>query len=219
MRRRIVYLSPYFWPEETGSAPYCTDLALALAEAGAELAVESFRPHYPDAGRYPGWQDGTRDRETWQGMAIARAPVRPRAGAGAMRRLGNDLGHLRHVLAGLLAGRFRGAGTVIAYVPSVLTLYAAALLRLVTRAPVVAVVHDIESGLAGALGLVRGRGIVRALRALERFGLNRADRGRGPDRGMRDGLRALGCTRPISVLPIWAEVAPRADPPKRTARS
>ena len=63
MSENILYLSPCFWPEQVGSAAYCTDLALHLQAEGHRLRVEAFRPHYPDAKHFPAWADGARDDE------------------------------------------------------------------------------------------------------------------------------------------------------------
>ena len=74
----------------------------------------------------------------------------------------NDLRYLTGVLRDVPFERFRGTDVVVAYIPSIFTLYAAAAVRIRTRAKIVAVVHDIESGLAAALNISRGRTILLA---------------------------------------------------------
>lgn len=213
MARKLLYLSPYFWPEETGSAPYATDLARHLHETGHDLRVEAFRPHYPDPAPFAAWADGSRDAEVVDGIPVRRARARARGDGGFRARLANDLRYLFHVLRGLAAGRFRGTDVTVAYVPTILTLYAAFAVRIVTGARIVAVVHDIESGLAAALGIARGGLLLRLMRLAERVALNRADHVVVLTDGMRGAVRALGCRRPVSVVPIWAEAAPACPPP------
>lgn len=211
--QRILYLSPYFWPEEVGSASYATELAGHLQGVGYAVQVEAFRPHYPDAAQFSEWADGARDYESRNGLSIRRARARPRGTGGFKARIANDLGYLRHVLAGVVAGRFRGTDVVVAYVPSIFTLYAAFAVRLFTRARIIAIVHDIESGLAAALGITKGGAMLRLMRLTERMALNRADHVIVLTEGMREELQAVGCRRPISVLPIWASVSDWRDPP------
>jgi colanic acid biosynthesis glycosyl transferase WcaI len=210
---RILYLSPYFWPEEIGSAPYCTDLALWLRDRGQDVRIVAFRPHYPSAQNFVDWADGSRDRDTLDGMPIERVAVAGRGDGGFKDRVRNDLAFLGHVLRATLMGKFRGTDVVIAYVPSTLTLYGALGVRLATGAPIVAVVHDIESGLAKSLGLATNPLLSSFVKFVERVGLNRAKRVVALTDGMRDELRAIGCKRPIEVLSIWAAAPPPAAPP------
>ncbi len=208
--RAILYLSPYFWPEEIGSAPYSSELAVHLAARAPVIAV-TFRPHYPSIDPFGEWADGSRDRETHDGVEIQRVPVAARGAGGFKDRLRNDLRFLAQVTAGALRGRYRGTEVIVAYVPSVLTLYGAKLVAVLTGAPILAVVHDIESGLAAALGIGRGRGLLALMRFVERIGLNFAQEVVVLTDGMKTELQAIGCHRPISVIPIWGQ--PSASSP------
>lgn len=209
---RILYLSPYFWPEEIGSAPYCTDVALWLRDHDHDVRVVAFRPHYPSAQLFPAWSDGSRDQDAHDGIAISRVPAAGRGGGGFKDRLKNDLAFLRHVLRAAIGGKFRGTDVVVAYVPSTLTLYGAFAVRVATGARIVAVVHDIESGLAKSLGIAKGRALSRLMTLTERIGLNRADRVVVLTEGMKSEIQRIGCRRPIDVLPIWSQ-PPAACPP------
>ena len=213
MSSNIVYLSPYFWPEEIGSAPYATELALWLKQQGHNLQVVSFRPHYPAIGNFTPWMDGARDEEELGGIGISRIAVTERGTGGFKERIKNDLRFLAGVWARAFRGRFRGTDLVIAYIPSVLTLFGAMLIRLVTRARLVAIVHDIESGLAKSLGLTSSRALLFAMNMAERFAFNRCDHVIVLTEGMRSELRRIGCKRPISVISIWASPAPEAPAP------
>jgi colanic acid biosynthesis glycosyl transferase WcaI len=77
-----------------------------------------------------------------------------------------------------------------------------------------AIVHDIQSGLAGALGMVQGRLLPRLIRQVETFALNRADRLIVLSERMREALMEQGVRTPIEVLPIWIDTqAVRPLPP------
>jgi colanic acid biosynthesis glycosyl transferase WcaI len=208
---KIAYISPYFWPESIGSAPYCTDLCDWLAAKGHELRVIAFRPHYPNVRQFAAWQDGTRDRETYNGAEIQRIKTRGRDGGGFRERLANDLAFLAGVLRHGAGRAFGGTDVIVAYVPSCLSLFGAALLAWRTGAPVVGVVHDIESGLAAALGIARRSLLLRAMRMVERLAFGRAARMIVLTPGMAAELREIGYRKPIAVLPIWSASLPERD--------
>ncbi|WP_146592525.1 glycosyltransferase family 4 protein [Puniceibacterium confluentis] len=214
---RITYLSPYFWPEEIGSAPYCTELALFLSGKGHSVSTLAFRPHYPSVEGFSAWSDGARDYDTLDKVEVVRVPVRERGSGGFIDRIRNDIRYLWTVCTHSIRGRFRSTDTVVAYVPSILTLYGAKVIKLLTGARTVAVVHDIESGLASSLGITRSRGMLRIMQFVERVGLNLTDQVVVLTDGMKRELETLGCRRPITVLPIWASVGPNT-PIQLTAR-
>lgn len=208
---KILYLSPYYWPEEIGSSPYATGLAEYLAAAGHEVQTVAFRPHYPSIEPFGDWQDGARDIETRNGVAISRVAVTERGEGGFKARLANDLRFLRRIVGAALRGTYRRTDVVVAYVPSIFTLYGARAIRLFTGAPLVAVVHDIESGLAHSLGITNSNLLLKLMRLTERSGLNFAQSVVVLTDGMRRELEDVGCTRPIEVISIWGEPE-REDP-------
>jgi colanic acid biosynthesis glycosyl transferase WcaI len=68
-----------------------------------------------------------------------------------------------------------------------------------------AIIHDIQSGLAAGLGMVGGSVIGRLMRFFERVVLNRADQVIVLSEEMRAQLREMGVTAPIDVVPIWVD--------------
>ena len=204
----IVYLSPYFWPESIGSAPYCTDVANALKSEGHEVDVYAFRPHYPSIDRFLQWQDGSRDIELLNGIVIHRCSASGRGEGGFKTRLKNDLRFLWHAIRAAFSKDTEGVDSVVACVPSTFAALGGAFIAKWRRARFLIVVHDIESGLAQALGIVASGHILWAMRLLERIVFNRADLIIVLTNGMKTELRSLGCSRPIQVLPIWSEVFP-----------
>ncbi|MBB5752651.1 glycosyltransferase family 4 protein [Prosthecomicrobium pneumaticum] len=209
----VLMLAPYYWPEAIGSAPYCTDLAGVLAARGHPVRVLALRPHYPDPAPFVAWADGSRDVEWRDGVAIRRVPTPGRAGGGAAARLRKDLRYAAAVASMALRPPRPMPQAILVFVPSALALAAAAFVKWRTGARLIAVVHDVESGLAAATGLMRQPVLLALLRAVERFGLAAADRRVVPTQPMAAALRRLGCRGAIDILPLWARSAPPAPLP------
>lgn len=200
---RVLLVAQSYWPEPAGSAPMMTDLAAAFAAAGADTTVLTARPNYPGAKVYDGYADGRQDRTTINGVRIERLPTIPPAGGGMKARLIHE-GVLHAGFAAALArGRVARHAAVLSLCPSIFSVAMADRFR-APGGRHVAIVHDIQSGLAGALGLSGGLGggaALKTIRALERTALNRADAVVVLSEPMREVLRELGVTRPIAVIP------------------
>lgn len=208
---KLVVLAPYYWPERIGSAPYCADMAEWFAAAGRDVRVVTSRPHYPSPAAFPEWIDGSRDTERHNGVAIERV-VSGRDGSGFVKRV---LADVRFLVAAVrrLRGTIDPGTVIVAFVPSSLTVLAARLLR-PRGCGIVAVVHDVESGLAGATRIVDRGPLIRMIRWVERFAFNSADRLIVLSEAMRDVVARIGAVRPISVQPIWifTELQPLEEP-------
>lgn len=202
---RILYVSPYFWPEEIGSASYCTRVALDLAERGHAITVRAFRPHYPSPDSFADWERG-QDGRLHENVVIRRTPLFAGARKGFAARIANDLVFALGLMGMALSGQLRRFDATVCYVPTTLGLLALALTRPFARGRLTAVVHDIESGLAANLGIASSGPVVGAMRALERLALGGADSIVVLTDAMRDEIKALGVRRPIEVVPIWATV-------------
>lgn len=212
MQERVLFLTQHFRPEQIGSAPYCVDIARWLGESGFGVDVVTAHPHYPDAGlfeavRYP-------DSETARNFTLTRLNFRGPAGRSAAQRI---LGEVRFLLIGLAAlasGRFRRSAVVLSLSPSILCVALGIVARR-RKGRHVALVHDIQSGLAGGLGMVRSAWLLRIMRFVERCVLNRVDAVAVLTPEMAAMLRANGVRRPIEVVPLWVDAAaivPTAKP-------
>lgn len=199
-----LFVTQYYRPEWIGSGPYCGDMAEWLTAHNLDVHVLTGRPHYPYDAIFASYRSGDRDREILDGVAITRVPNRIVAGGGAAKRLATDAHFLFCSLLELFRGRVRRRSLVVSLCPSIFSvLLGIALTRRGGRH--VAIVHDIESGLAEGLGIVGGGIALRGLRSLERFSLNRTDMIFALSESMRIRLRALGVTTPIHILPIWID--------------
>ncbi len=213
---RLLMVAQSYWPEPAGSAPMMTDLATAFAEAGSDTTVLTARPNYPGNRVYDGYTDGAQDRTTVDGVRIERLATIPPAGGGMKARLLHE-GVLHAGFAAALArGRVGRHAAVLSLCPSILSVAVADRFT-APGGRHVAIVHDIQSGLAGALGM-GGSAAIKAIRVLERTALNRADAIVVLSEPMRVVLRTLGVNRPIAVIPPHVDAdavhpRPRPDQP------
>jgi colanic acid biosynthesis glycosyl transferase WcaI len=203
--RRILILSQHFFPTLIGSAAYVTDFARWLADRGHRVEIVTDRPFYPDYKIAAGYERGKRDREVVSGVAVQRLPTFVPKGGRAFRRLINESCFLAGVIGRLLSLQLKRAPSVITFCPSILTVLAGALAT-ARGGRHIAVVHDIQSGLAAGLGMLGSTGLVRLLVALETFALNRADQVIVLSEHMKGVLQRHGVRRPVEVIPIWVDL-------------
>ncbi len=199
----VLFVTQYYRPELIGSGPFCADLAEWLAQEGREVTALTGRPHYPRAEIFPGYETG-RKRETVNGVRIERlSSWIPRKRSAAFRIMG-EAAFLAHGLWALTTGRARRHGIVLSLCPSILSV---ALAGIATRAGGlhIAIVHDIQSGLAQGLGMVGGSGLIKVMRWCEKMALNRAGLVVVLSQNMARQLRDIGVTTPIDVVPIWVD--------------
>jgi Glycosyltransferase len=201
----ILVLSQHFYPTLIGSAAYITDFVRWLAERGQSVLVVTDRPFYPDYKIADGYESGQRDRESVFGADVMRLPTYVPQGGRAAKRLINESVFLFGVFLRLLCGRIKRSTQVVSLCPSIFAVLAGALAT-VRSGRHIAIVHDIQSGLAAGLGMLGKGPVFRLLQALERFALNRADHIIVLSDHMRDVLRNQGVKRPIEVIPIWVDL-------------
>jgi colanic acid biosynthesis glycosyl transferase WcaI len=211
----VLIVTRHYAPEPTGSAPVITEIAEWLAARGEMMRVLTVRPNYPGTQVFEGYRRGERDREIENGVTVTRLATRPVRGSGLMARLGPESRFLLDLALGSVSGRFKASGRVISLCPSILTTIGAQfLVRGGGRH--IAIVHDVQSGLGGALGSPVLRAAMPFLRRLEGFALNRADQVIVLSPAMEAALVALGVRTPIAVLPPSIDtthIIPEPRPP------
>jgi colanic acid biosynthesis glycosyl transferase WcaI len=210
----VLFVTKYYRPEIIGSGPYCGDIAEWLSGCQIPVSLLTARPHYPGNKVFTEYGSGARDVEVLGGVSVTRVPTWI-SGTGALHRLLADASFVAQGMLRLLGRRVRRHDVVLSLCPSILGV---ALGSLSTRrgGRHVVIVHDIESGLAGGLGILAGSGLIGLLRRLERAVLNRTSAVMVLSENMERQLRALGVRVPIRVLPIWIdtdEITPLERPP------
>jgi colanic acid biosynthesis glycosyl transferase WcaI len=201
---RVLFVTRYYWPELIGSAPFSTDIAEWLTAHGRPTTVISGLPHYPHTEVFPNYRDGRYLNETVCGVDVRRLRNGAPVGTSAVARMANEAGFLLRGLIELARGRVKRHDVVLALCPSILCVALGVAAR--QRGGVcVAIIHDIQSGLAEKLGMVGGGPMARLMRACERAVLNRTDLVAVLSAEMKDQLRGIGVTAPIEVIPLWVD--------------
>ncbi|HEY1722414.1 MAG TPA: glycosyltransferase family 4 protein [Magnetospirillaceae bacterium] len=213
--RKALLVTQFYRPELLGSGPFCADLAEWLTKRGWEVTVIAGLPHYPDPDVFAAERAKTPGHQEINGVRVERVRARISKKGGALSRILSELsfflGGLRHVIT----GRVKRHDLVISLCPSIFSvaLGAVACRR---RGRHVAIVHDIQSGLAKGLKMVSAPGIVTVMRIVERMVFNRTDLLTVLTREMADQLRENGIKAPIDFFPIWVDLdrfAEAIEPP------
>lgn len=200
----VLFITQHFAPEQIGSAPYCVDIAKWLVDAGFSVQVMTGQPAYPSAEAHAEFRRQKRLRERTFGFMVTRLDTRSAPDGTVGRRVLGELEFLARGIGALIAGRVRRCRTVLTLSPSVFSV-ALGVLACRRGGRHVAIVHDIQSGLANGLGMVRNRRLLALMRFVERVILNRVDVVAVLTDEMADQLRVLGVRRPIEVLPLWVD--------------
>lgn len=210
-------VTQHYIPEPIGSAPLCADLAASLAARGSDVTVLTNRPFYPEGRVFDPYRTGQHDSGFERGIRVERVTPWLSARRRSMGRIAADAAFVVRGTVALARGRVRRAPLVVSVTPSVLC---ALLGRLCVQrgGRHVTVVHDIESGLAGALDMIRVSPLVRAFRSVERLALDQADAIVAPSAQMKRQLEELGVKRPVYVVPLWVD-AESIQPMPPTAHS
>lgn len=201
---RALLVTQYYRPELVGSAPFCGDLAEWLARTGWDPVVLTALPHYPDAAVFPDYRQPGRRSERIDGVEIERLATWVPKRRSAMARMASELWFLVNGCWALATGRVERQILVYSLCPSIFAVALGALARR-PRGRHVAVVHDIQSGLARGLGMVRAGWFLRLIQAFERRILSRADLIIVLTDEMKEHLRKIGVCARIEVVPIWAD--------------
>ena len=202
--RRVRLVTPTFDPEPIGTPLYAGELARWLKATGWEVDVVTNQPHYPRCRRYEGY--GYRRRHDMvDGIPVYRLPTLVPSKGTFGRRALSDLNFL---VQGLLASRRLGRSPLTVVISPGVP-FGVPLGRGLTAAggTLVVWVHDLQSGVAAAVGA--SSGLVRVSAALERRCLNRADHVLTLSEGMSRRVRKLGVDRPTSsIFPLWSTLSP-----------
>lgn len=210
----LLIISQNYWPEPIGTPYYVTGLAQWMAKKGTRVSVITGRPYYPEFKLKSGFENGQRDTEVVRGVSIQRLPTYIPKGGSAAKRIANELVYFCGVWAQIIRRKILPCRYVISFCPTVLSVFLGRLATL-RGGRNVAVVYDIQSGLAAGLNMLRFDFFIRIFRWFEKTCLNRADHIIVLSEQMRLALRNIGVNRPITVIPIWVDekaITPRTKP-------
>lgn len=201
----LLVISPTFHPEPIGTPFYATDATQWFRQRGVDVAVLTAMPFYPGFRRYPGY--GRRRRhDRLDDVPIYRVPtVVPRGGAVPLRAI-SDVNFAVQALVAIRAGWVGRARAVLAFSPGVPLVMAVGAAALQPGGTHVGIVHDLQTGLASAVSRLPGPLLALARRIEGRL-LGRPHHLFALSEEMRSDLLDLGVRTPISVAPIWVDLA------------
>ncbi|MGK2849435.1 MAG: WcaI family glycosyltransferase [Candidatus Limnocylindrales bacterium] len=205
---RILIYSMYYWPEESGNAPYSTGIAEHLAANGMEVTVVAGMPHYP------AWEVDARYRGRWR-QTEQRAGVRierfrhhiPRRQSAA-RRAVYEASFLAHAS---MRGQGQRPDAVLGVIPSMSGGVLARIAAARAGAAYGIIVQDIMSAAAAQSGITGGRRAAAVTGSIERWALRRATVVAPVAAAFIPILAGMGVeARRIVHLPNWAHLPPPA---------
>ncbi|HWL17840.1 MAG TPA: WcaI family glycosyltransferase [Opitutus sp.] len=199
---KIVLWGINYHPEATGIAPYNTELAEYLSRADHDVTVVTGFPYYPHWRKEPGDRGRLYRTETINGVRVVRCAQYVPGRATTLRRIFHELSF---GLSSLLRVLFLSRADVYFVVspPLVLGFFAWIATRL-KRSRYVFHVQDLQPGAAVGLGMVKSRGFIRVLFALERFAYDHAAAVSGISDGMMSEFQRKGVPdRRRIYFPNW----------------
>ncbi|MEA2450935.1 MAG: colanic acid biosynthesis glycosyl transferase WcaI [Thermoleophilaceae bacterium] len=169
---RVLVFSTYFWPEETGPAPYVTEPARYLAGRGHEVEVWTGFAHYPAWSPMQGRALARRER--LDGMVVhRRLHYVPRAQSALSRAL-----YEGSLSAGALTAlvQARRPDVVLGVTPTLSGALVGAAAARRFGVPFALIVHDLMGKAAEQSGVAGGGRVAAAVRPLELLAARRAQR-------------------------------------------
>ena len=203
---QALFITQYYRPEVIGSGPFCGDLAEWLNQHGYRVTVLTGQPHYPLGQKFPGYGGDGPTLEVMSGVRVERVKTRIPTRGSTVARIISDTSFLVSGMFALLSRRVVRSPLVVSLCPSILSVA----LGMVARrrgGRHIAVVHDIQSGLARGLGMVGSSSLLRLIMWCEKFVLNRVDLVAVLTEEMRQQLYGIGVRAPIEVIPIWVDTS------------
>jgi colanic acid biosynthesis glycosyl transferase WcaI len=202
--QHVTLITPTYAPDAVGTPLYVADLVRGFASQGVLTRVVTGKPYYPGFVRVSGYRAGWIS-ELRGAESILRVPtIVPKGGRAAWRVL-SDVNFVVQILVAVAVGKLDRSRKVIGISPG--TPFSLLAARFCTRkgGRCVAVVHDIQHGLAAATG-VPGP-IVAIMRFVEVYILNRMSAVAVLTESMSESLKRAGVSSPIFVEPLWPTIS------------
>ena len=172
MSSRVLLITQWFDPEPTFKG---LAFARELRAQGFDVDVLTGFPNYPSGKVYPGYRIKLRQREIIDGVKVTRVLLYPSHDHSAIGRM---LNYGSFALSALVFGLdlARKADVIYAYHPPLSVGVTAALLRGLTRTPVVYDIQDMWPDTLRATGMISDARMLRVVAAACRWVYRRADR-------------------------------------------
>lgn len=198
-------VTPTFFPEPIGTPHYALQLVQWVRSQGWTVDVVTANPYYPRFELYPGYDGRWRSEVLEDGVLVQRLrTLVPKAGKAAWRAA-SDVNLAVQAAVARLSRRIPPAALTLAISPGTPLVVAAARMLTARQGRVLCWVHDLQGGLARALG--QPPALCRAIDASEARLVASADEILTLSAGMAAQLRSVGVTKAIDVLPLWPTLA------------
>lgn len=205
---KVAVVCMYYWPEQSGSAPYVTGMAEHYATLGADVRVIAAVPHYPEWAVAEAYAGRLASSEHHRGVLIHRwRPYVPDRQSVARRAA-----YEASWLVGSLPRALRTtADVVVASSPPLSAAFLGHVMGRRNNVPVGVVVQDFYGNAASQSGVAGAAAASRRIAAAEAALLRSMDLVGVIDEGFVGTAHALGVDQVrIRTLPNWTHI----DPPR-----
>lgn len=200
---RVLLVGINYLPETSGIAPYTSELAAALHDAGADVRVITGVPHYPAWRAAEPYRWGLCWEEVIEGVRASRRRHWVPARTGLIGRAAMEASFLALAVPAILRDR---STVIIAVTPSLAAVGAATIAR--RGRPLGVVVQDLVGNAAGQSGTT-GAPISSAIASIEYWMLRKADLVGVIASGFTDVLHRHGVSPPkIVEVPNFSRIEP-----------
>jgi colanic acid biosynthesis glycosyl transferase WcaI len=207
---RILIIGINYTPELTGIGRYSGEMGAWLAQRGATVQVVTGFPYYPEWKVGSGYRKGWYAREAMNGVSVLRCPIYVPGRPTPVQRILQDLSFFLTSLIAIIYLKVRGHKFDQIWVasPSFLSGWVGQVARWFSaNAHLQLHVFDLPIDAARALGMIRGRWLLRLLSGLESSMMIKYDRISTLSAGMRDQIIRKGVkAESVILLPIWVDI-------------
>lgn len=202
--RRLLLIGINYAPEETGIAPYTTELAEHLVGRGWQVTIVTGMPHYPQWEVLEQYRRSLRTQEIRNGVALRRLRHYVPSCQSAF---GRAIYEATFLLQAATTPRLARPDCVVGVVPSLGGGVAAALHAQRHRVPFGVVVQDLLGQAASQSGIPAGRLAAKPAQAVDGWVFRRAAGVAIVADSFRPYLEGVGvCPDRISTLPNWSHL-------------
>jgi len=163
---RILFISHYFHPEGNAPASRVFEMSRRWVRLGHQVTVLTCAPSVPNGVVYRGYSNRLYSRQNVRGIDVVRTWVYLAANRGIVKRTAN---YLSFMFSAVIAGLFvRRPDVIVATSPQFFCGWAGVMLSRIRRVRLVLDIRDIWPDSIAAVGAIKNRPLLAALRALEK---------------------------------------------------
>jgi len=202
----ILIVHMRYFPDKTGTAPLVTQLAQDLVVHGSKVSIITSLPHYGRESVHPDYLDfkGLFRHSEEFGVNIIRTRVYVPRGTGIMQRVWNYVTYnFLSVIAGIKADK---ADVILAVNPPITTTFAAWIVSLFHRAPMIVGIQDVWPDCIIQVNKLKSKVLILFSKLLEKIQYRIAKKVIVLSTGMKSNLERKGVdSGKIEIIANWAD--------------